>query len=44
MQSTAYSGVVATLLAQHHDPGTVIRIARPVAGWSQTGLSRRCSL
>jgi transcriptional regulator with XRE-family HTH domain len=42
MQSSAYSGVVAALLAQHHEPGTVIRIARTAAGWSQTGLGRRC--
>ena len=42
IQSSAYSGVVAALLAQHHDPGTVIRIARTAAEWSQTGLGRRC--
>ncbi len=42
MQSTAYNRVVAALLAQHHEPGTVIRIARTAAGWSQTGLGRRC--
>lgn len=43
MQSTAdNSGVVAALLAQHHEPGTVIRIARTALGWSQAELGRRC--
>lgn len=43
MQSTADdSGVVAALLAQHHEPGTVIRIARTAAGWSQAQLGQRC--
>ncbi|MGH3825867.1 MAG: helix-turn-helix domain-containing protein [Pseudonocardiaceae bacterium] len=42
MPSTAHSGVVAALLAQQHEPGTVIRIARTAAGWSQAELGRRC--
>ncbi|MGH3996587.1 MAG: helix-turn-helix domain-containing protein, partial [Pseudonocardiaceae bacterium] len=39
MPSTAHSGVTAAL---RHQPGTVIRIARTAAGWSQAELGRRC--
>ncbi|MGH3778804.1 MAG: helix-turn-helix domain-containing protein [Pseudonocardiaceae bacterium] len=42
MPSTEHSGDVAALLAQQHQPGTVIRIARTAAGWSQADLGRRC--
>jgi transcriptional regulator with XRE-family HTH domain len=42
MQSTVPSGVVAALLKQQYEPGTVIRIARTAAGWSQAELGRRC--
>lgn len=42
MSSTAHSAVIAALLAQHHEPGTVIRIARTALGWSQAELGRRC--
>lgn len=42
MQSTVPNGVVATLLRQQYEPGTVIRIARTAAGWSQAELGRHC--
>ncbi|MEO7196659.1 MAG: helix-turn-helix transcriptional regulator [Pseudonocardiaceae bacterium] len=42
MQPTAHSGVVTALLAQQHEPGIVIRIARTAAGWSQADLGQRC--
>lgn len=42
MQSTVPSGVVADLLKQQYEPGTVIRIVRTTAGWSQAELGRRC--
>ena len=42
MQSTVPSGVVAALLKQQYQPGTVVRIARTAAGWSQTEFGRRC--
>ncbi|MGH3513266.1 MAG: helix-turn-helix domain-containing protein [Pseudonocardiaceae bacterium] len=42
MPSTAHSRVIEALLAQQHPPGTVIRIARIAAGWSQAHLGRRC--
>lgn len=42
MQSTVRSGIVAALLKQQYEPGTVIRIARTAAGWSQAGFGRHC--
>ncbi|MGH3527820.1 MAG: helix-turn-helix domain-containing protein [Pseudonocardiaceae bacterium] len=42
MPSTAHSGVMEALLARQHPPGTMIRIARTAAGWSQADLGRRC--
>lgn len=42
MPPIAHSEVVAALLARQHQPGTVIRIARTAAGWSQADLGRRC--
>lgn len=42
MQSTVPSRVVAALLKQQPEPGTVIRIVRTAAGWSQAEFGRRC--
>ncbi|MEV6905930.1 helix-turn-helix transcriptional regulator [Amycolatopsis sp. NPDC051071] len=42
MASTARREVVVALMAQHHTPGEIVRIARTAAGWDQAELARRC--
>jgi transcriptional regulator with XRE-family HTH domain len=42
MSPTGHGEVVAALLHHHPEPGTVIRIARTAAGWSQADLGKRC--
>ena len=42
MPTTARSRLVQALLEQQPEPGTIVRIARTAAGWSQAELGQRC--
>lgn len=39
---TVRSDLVAATLHRRHEPGTVVRIARIAAGWTQADLGQRC--
>ncbi|HET9257838.1 MAG TPA: helix-turn-helix transcriptional regulator [Pseudonocardiaceae bacterium] len=42
MSPAAHGEMVVALLRSHHEPGTVVRIARTAYQWSQAELGRRC--
>jgi transcriptional regulator with XRE-family HTH domain len=42
MPPTAHRDLVTAVLHRNHQPGTVVRIARTAAGWTQADLGQRC--
>jgi transcriptional regulator with XRE-family HTH domain len=42
MPPTVRNDLVGAVLHRRHEPGTVVRIARTAAGWTQADLGQRC--